>query len=499
VNALAIVLALSLGPAAGFKAGTPTPTSDVSHSRVTATGSTTARALRDVHADVVNVLGFIPSAYHAGIAARTDTHDLTAYIQAAITAAGKGTVFFPLGLYNHTGILISDSVTLMGAGWSWDGSTLQNTHATNHGVSIINPDMIGARLVNLYVKGYSNVNPAVTGAAIYVRGEGNNLLDRVYMSRGYHGLQIDGNTSVLTVRDCLSARNLMDGIYGDPLLGQINAVNIITSNISQNGRHGINLWPTQGLNIRNNVIQGNTEIGILFDASGLGTTKHALDTTIAENWMEDNFKGAIVARTFGDSGTGELHYLRRLRIFDNVMSLYHPAAPATHYLVETTSTGAVSSPFQGFYLARNDYEGSGALAGYVYASSGAHDHSSVFDLSSIDVGLLTSFNISGGATIRGVEHWNRVSANVGDTSPALETRSSSRIVRFGSALTANREVTLPAAGMIHGDTFRIVRTGLGAFTLDVGPGLKTIPSATAAWVDVTYDGSAWVLTGYGTL
>jgi glycerophosphoryl diester phosphodiesterase len=47
VNALALVLALSLGPAAGFKAGAPTPTSDVSNNRVTSTGSTTARALRD--------------------------------------------------------------------------------------------------------------------------------------------------------------------------------------------------------------------------------------------------------------------------------------------------------------------------------------------------------------------------------------------------------------------------------------------------------------------
>lgn len=43
-----------------------------------------------------------------------------------------------------------------------------------------------------------------------------------------------------------------------------------------------------------------------------------------------------------------------------------------------------------------------------------------------------------------------------------------------------------------------MRAGLGAFTLDVG-GLKIIPSATAAWVDVEFTGSAWVLTGYGTL
>lgn len=69
---------------------------------------------------------------------------------------------------------------------------------------------------------------------------------------------------------------------------------------------------------------------------------------------------------------------------------------------------------------------------------------------------------------------------------------------WSAALTANVTVTLDTTGAVKGDRFRVVRSGLGAFTLDVG-GLKTIPSATAAWVDVQYSGSAWVLTGYGAL
>ena len=44
----------------------------------------------------------------------------------------------------------------------------------------------------------------------------------------------------------------------------------------------------------------------------------------------------------------------------------------------------------------------------------------------------------------------------------------------------------------------IVWGALPVDPLDVG-GLKIIPSATAAWVDVEFTGSAWVLTGYGTL
>lgn len=89
-----------------------------------------------------------------------------------------------------------------------------------------------------------------------------------------------------------------------------------------------------------------------------------------------------------------------------------------------------------------------------------------------------------------------VSADRGDASVTL-TATDSPTQRYATALTANRTVTLPAAGM-NGRRFRVVRTGLGAFTLDVG-GLKTIPSATAAYVDVEDDGSAYRLVGYGTL
>jgi hypothetical protein len=90
-----------------------------------------------------------------------------------------------------------------------------------------------------------------------------------------------------------------------------------------------------------------------------------------------------------------------------------------------------------------------------------------------------------------------VSGDRGDTDQTL-TVGDHPIQRWASTLTANRTITLSTTGAVGGSTFRVVRTGLGAFTLDVG-GLRTIPSATAAFVDVAYNGSAWVLTAYGTL
>lgn len=91
-----------------------------------------------------------------------------------------------------------------------------------------------------------------------------------------------------------------------------------------------------------------------------------------------------------------------------------------------------------------------------------------------------------------------VSADRGDTSQTLTVGTDEPRQRWATNLTANRTVTLSTTGAKNGDAFRVVRTGLGAFNLDVG-GLKTIVGALAAFVDVGFDGTAWRLTGYGTL
>lgn len=90
------------------------------------------------------------------------------------------------------------------------------------------------------------------------------------------------------------------------------------------------------------------------------------------------------------------------------------------------------------------------------------------------------------------------SANRGDASVSLTVGADAYEQRFETALTADRTVTLSTVGARSGDRFRVVRTGLGAFTLAVGA-LKTIPAGTAAWVEVTYNGASWVLSGYGAL
>lgn len=92
---------------------------------------------------------------------------------------------------------------------------------------------------------------------------------------------------------------------------------------------------------------------------------------------------------------------------------------------------------------------------------------------------------------------NEIGTDVGDADVTLLV-SDSPYQLYATTLTVNRTVTLDTTDFINGDSFRVIRTGLGAFTLDVG-GLKTIASGTAAFVDVSFNGTAWILTGYGAL
>ena len=91
-----------------------------------------------------------------------------------------------------------------------------------------------------------------------------------------------------------------------------------------------------------------------------------------------------------------------------------------------------------------------------------------------------------------------VSADRGDASVTIQAGVDAETQLFATTLTANRTVTLSTTSATKGDRFRVVRTGLGAYTLAVGA-LKTIPNSTAAFVDIQFNGAAWILVGYGAL
>lgn len=91
-----------------------------------------------------------------------------------------------------------------------------------------------------------------------------------------------------------------------------------------------------------------------------------------------------------------------------------------------------------------------------------------------------------------------VSPDRGDASVTIVPGVDSPTQLFNTPLSTNRTITLSATNAFKGASFRVVRTAAatGASTLDVG-GLKTL--AAGQWALVEYTGTAWLLTGFGSL
>lgn len=66
--------------------------------------------------------------------------------------------------------------------------------------------------------------------------------------------------------------------------------------------------------------------------------------------------------------------------------------------------------------------------------------------------------------------------------------------------TADRAVTLSTTNVYNGVRFRVIRTAnaTGAFNLNVGTGPLKAMGTAGSFCDVEYNGSAWILTAYGT-
>lgn len=93
---------------------------------------------------------------------------------------------------------------------------------------------------------------------------------------------------------------------------------------------------------------------------------------------------------------------------------------------------------------------------------------------------------------------NSVSADKGNADATLTPGTSEHTNLWATTLTADRTVTLATSNVQAGARFRIVRTAAGAFNLNVGTGpLKAL--AASEWCDVEYNGSAWLLTAFGSL
>lgn len=86
----------------------------------------------------------------------------------------------------------------------------------------------------------------------------------------------------------------------------------------------------------------------------------------------------------------------------------------------------------------------------------------------------------------------------GDEAISVNVSDDAETLRFNTALTTGRLITVSSTNAYNGAKFRVVRTSAatGASTLNVG-GLKSL--AVSEWCDIEHDGTSWRLTAFGGL
>ncbi len=88
--------------------------------------------------------------------------------------------------------------------------------------------------------------------------------------------------------------------------------------------------------------------------------------------------------------------------------------------------------------------------------------------------------------------------SVPDTDKTLTMNVDPTTQDWSTDLTANRTITLSVTNAQQGDRFKIYRTAVGAFTLDIS-GLKTGLASEKFMAEVEYNGTSWLLVHYTPL
>lgn len=361
-----LLIVLLCAPLASFGAtgqSTGKPTNPVvngnaSGAVVTSTNSTTARALKDRFADVVNVRDF--GAKGDGVT------DDTAAIQAAVNVPGRHTVYLPRGTYKITGSIswrtqvsirgdgpgvsiIKSSGTLfsaiqqLGDGSTYledctfkdfeiDGSGLTSTAPAIDGKGIFILRMRRARFENLYIHDTIGtglgvdflVDSVIEGVNAHHNGRN---WDGVNTPLGQSGIGIgSGDQAVenVTISNCHTNNNGNYGIFvEDQALGHPSYGARVVNSYAQGNRAGFGDKGTYGTLFVGCDSRSNLEHGFDLDvrvsgtriigSSAIGNAKHGIyahpangDLLIADTRASGNgLNGVRVDATFaGAGGTG---------------------------------------------------------------------------------------------------------------------------------------------------------------------------------------------------
>lgn len=217
---------LSLLLATLLTQATMSPSSDLSTNRVRATGSTTARALRDRFADVVNVKDF--GAKGDGVT------DDTVAIRAAITAATGATnthgvtqpmaigqdVFFPPGVYLVTDtISLPEGVGIRGAG-SYTTQIKVVANASTDGLSWNSGTQYGRGGFLRHISVASPSTTQVRDLVSVVNWGPFDISDVSILGAGRYGLYAPDGIAI-TVEDTHFSSNVTAGAYVGDTIGSV--------------------------------------------------------------------------------------------------------------------------------------------------------------------------------------------------------------------------------------------------------------------------------------
>lgn len=139
---------------------------------------------------VYNVLDYIPTQYHAGIADGSNTTPLTTYIQSAIDAAsatvygsasGGGVIFFPTGVYLSGALSITTQfVSIQGEGWS--ASEIRSSGAVNPLLTIGDSTSPSAAVnFNMFVRDIKLSTGGAANSIVYLKNCSHWRFENVWM------------------------------------------------------------------------------------------------------------------------------------------------------------------------------------------------------------------------------------------------------------------------------------------------------------------------------
>lgn len=246
--------------------------------------------------------------------------DDTAAIQAAITAAGRGTVFLPEGNYRVTQLNITTSTNMLGCGAG--GVVTGGTRIT----SISALPVINISYVNDYAHTFQNFaiigNDTAGQIGFLINGMSSNLtLFNVYVLNCDYGVQMATvrHTTGINFISSTFQNNVTAGIYGlnnNTDGRQVNAINIISCQIGANG-HGIHIMGTN-INIIANTIQGQSKTGIFLSSRVLGNkNSQSNNVNIHDNYMEENVEASIIGEAYYTAAPAVVQAISYLTIRGN--------------------------------------------------------------------------------------------------------------------------------------------------------------------------------------